>query len=96
MVSSPGDDSGSVPEARFYRLAMESLPDTVFVASGDGSIDWVCANVAPVFGPDPASVTESETVGSLLSPAFVDPLGPDERRLENQPITVTDADGVAH
>jgi PAS domain S-box-containing protein len=96
MVSSPGADSGSVPEARFYRLAMESLPDTVFVASGDGSIDWVCANVAPVFGPDPASVTESETVDSLLSPAFVDPLGPDERRLENQPITVTDADGVAH
>jgi PAS domain S-box-containing protein len=96
MVSSPGADSGSVPEARFYRLAMESLPDTVFVASGDGSIDWVCANVAPVFGPNPTSVAESETVGSLLSPAFVDPLEPGERRLENRPITVTDADGVAH
>ncbi|AUV82022.1 hypothetical protein C2R22_10480 [Salinigranum rubrum] len=75
---------------------MESLPDTVFVASRDGTIQWVCANVAAVFGPTPASIVESETVASLLSPTLVDPLDLGERRLENQPITVTDADGVAH
>ncbi len=96
MATSPGSDSGSAPEARFYRLAMESLPDTVFVASRDGTIEWVCANVSAVFGPNPASIVESETVASLLSPAFVDPLEAGERRLENQSITVTDADGVAH
>ena len=96
MATSPGPGSGSFPEARFYRLAMESLPDTVFVASSDGRISWVCDNVSAVFGPEPATIVESETVASLLSPAFVDPLAPDTRRLENQPVTVTDSDGVAH
>jgi PAS domain S-box-containing protein len=75
---------------------MQSLPDTVFVASSDGRISWVCDNVSAVFGPEPATIVESETVASLLSPAFVDPLAPDTRRLENQPVTVTDSDGVAH
>jgi PAS domain S-box-containing protein len=75
---------------------MEALPDTVFVATTDGRIEWVCANVAPVFGEEPARIVESETVGSLLSPTVVDPLDPGAQRLENQSVAVTDTEGYIH
>jgi PAS domain S-box-containing protein len=95
MASGPGEDR-AFPEARFYRLAMESLPDTVFVAADDGSVRWICPNGAEVFAREPEAVVESETVGSLLSPEFAPPFGPGETRIDNRPVEITDADGTAH
>ncbi|WP_152041631.1 PAS domain S-box protein [Salinigranum salinum] len=98
MTTVPGsvDDSGPFPDVRLYQLAMESLPDTVFVADTDGTIRWACSNVTHIFGRDATEFVESETVASVLAPEFVDPLetGTDQR--ENQRLTVTDAGGDAH
>jgi PAS domain S-box-containing protein len=98
MTTVPGsvDDSGPFPDVRLYQLAMESLPDTVFVAGADGTILWSCSNVAHIFGRDETDVVERETVASLLSPEFVDPLEPGIDQRENQRLTVTDAGGEAH
>jgi PAS domain S-box-containing protein len=92
--SNPDTGTGSFPEAHVYRLALESLPDTAFVATRDGRFQWVSPNVAELLGRDAATVRETETVASLFGPDLVAPLAPSEDRLDDQPAAVTDADGV--
>jgi hypothetical protein len=81
--------------ADVYELALSALPDTVFLATADGTLAWVCPNVSVTVGRSADAVVGEETVASLLGPELAPTavLDGDEDLVANVDATVTGADG---
>ena len=98
MRSADGLPTDAPDLADVYELAMSALPDTVFLATREGDLVWVCPNVERVFGRPADAIASEETVASFLGPGLVPTALFDGTAeiVENVETEAVDDDGAAH